>query len=162
MVEAERNDKSAASRELGHEPADESLFWVLTFAVALILLSLIIGVVLWWMLQRLLAREPAVKPPASVLAATQRGQLPPEPRLEGLDSYGGPSQPAEAGRSAEQGYAWVDQKAGIVRIPVEEAMAILADKLPSRRPEEGSTGEEAEPVRPSASNSGRTLPGGQR
>ncbi len=160
MVEAERHDKSA-SRELGHEPADESLFWVLTFALALVVLSVVIGVVLWWMLHRLLAREPAVKPPPSVLAATQRGQLPPEPRLEGLASYGAPSKPAEAGSIAGQGYGWVDRKARIVRIPVDEAMAILADKLPSRKPEKSGSDGEGEPERPAASNSGRSLSRGQ-
>lgn len=36
-------------------------------------------------------------------------------------------------RSQIEGYAWVDQKAGVVRIPVERAMALVAERgLPAR------------------------------
>ncbi len=36
-------------------------------------------------------------------------------------------------RSKIEGYAWVDQKAGVVRIPVERAMALVAERgLPAR------------------------------
>jgi hypothetical protein len=153
MAEIHPHDPSDARPKLEHEPSDASLGGVASFAVSLVILGVIIQVVLWGMFRHLLSREPQVKPPQSVLAASHRGQLPPAPRLEGLESLGGPSAGLAAEQAAAGQYGWIDRKAGIVRIPVDEAINILADKLPSvpqRQPETR---------RPSASNSGRSAVG---
>ncbi len=162
MADVELHDKPPASRELGHEPGGESLAWVLTFAGLLVLLAVIILAALWWMFQYYLARKGPVPPPASVLAPSQRGQLPPAPRLEGLESSGGPSPRLQAEQGVSQRYGWVDRKAGVVRIPVEEAMDMLAGKLPSRPAAGENPSRPPEPDRPGAANSGRTVSGGKR
>lgn len=47
--------------------------------------------------------------------------------------------PPEAGQVPAQGYEWVDRKAGIVQIPVEDAMTIAAERLPVRKGSAAST-----------------------
>lgn len=58
--------------------------------------------------------------------------LPPEPRLEAA-----PGETADFVRSREDpvltSYGWVDQKNGVVRLPIQQAMNVIAQKgLPSR------------------------------
>ncbi len=52
-----------------------------------------------------------------------------------------------------QGYEWVDRDAGIVRIPVEDAMRITAERLPMRN----RAADERCPERPTDAGSGRAL-----
>jgi hypothetical protein len=70
------------------------------------------------------------QPPVSLAGAGDA--LPPEPRLQAF-----PARDLAAMRAAEQqlldGYAWVDREAGIVSIPIEEAMErVVARGLPAR------------------------------
>ena len=64
-----------------------------------------------------------------------------------------PVQDFEAFRAREEGvlesYGWVDQKAGIVRIPIEEAMRLLVERgLPSPAPSPAA----AETAKPGSSS----------
>ena len=60
--------------------------------------------------------------------------LPPEPRLQ-VDEPGDWQKELALQRSRIEGYAWVDQAAGVVRIPVERAMELVAQRgLPARPP----------------------------
>jgi hypothetical protein len=74
----------------------------------------------------LVAREAARSAPASPLAQSYGRQEPPVPRLQE-----NPRRDIEALRAREQAlldsYAWVDRAAGRVRIPVERAIALLAE-----------------------------------
>lgn len=59
--------------------------------------------------------------------------LPPEPRLQGVPGHvNDPQQDLRdkmaADEKANQSYGWVDQQAGIARIPVDEAMKIIVSK----------------------------------
>jgi hypothetical protein len=83
MVDTKAPDESAPA-EVRHEISDASLDGVLGFAASLVVLGGITLVALWWLFLWLLQRPAPVRPPASVLVTSQRGQLPPEPRLEGL------------------------------------------------------------------------------
>jgi hypothetical protein len=66
----------------------------------------------------------------------KKNQVPPEPRLEtapGVELHGL--------RAQEDGilnsYGWVDRNAGVVRIPIERAMALVAERgLPTRQGQE--------------------------
>jgi len=60
--------------------------------------------------------------------------LPPEPRLQ-VDEPKTWQQQLAIEKAQTETYAWVDQAAGVVRIPVERAMEIVAQKgLPARAP----------------------------
>ena len=76
-----------------------------------------------WLAERE-ARQDAPPPP---MARAEPGRLPPAPRLQTL-----PAQDLAAVRAEEERtlstYGWVDEGAGTVRIPIEEAMRLLAER----------------------------------
>lgn len=68
----------------------------------------------------------------AVSAFVNQRVLPPEPRLQ-VDEPRTWQQQLAVEKAHIEGYAWVDQKAGVVSIPVERAMALVAERgLPSR------------------------------
>ncbi len=145
---------NAPTQSPGYETTDIHVGGILAFAGGLVILALVLHGVLTWMFHSFAAREEQLKQQVSPLAAEeQRGQVPPEPRLEGLESLGESPEPA---RETRHGYAWVDRKAGVVRIPIEKAMNILANRLPSRATPEG----QPERGEPGGSSSGRAPPKG--
>jgi hypothetical protein len=156
-----------------HEESDINLRAVVTFGVALGVALMCIGVLVLGVFHFFYAREAANKRSDLPLAAEEHGKLPPEPRLEGfpLDNPSHSVGPLRPGSAAVQvvneedqlrQYGWVDEKAGVVRIPVEQAMKLLANKLPARpssdSPHEGDKDLDA----PSAASSGRMPRGGPR
>ena len=59
--------------------------------------------------------------------------MPPEPRLQGVPGHTNDAQldlrdKREADNTANEDYGWTDQRGGIARIPVEEAMKIIVSK----------------------------------
>jgi hypothetical protein len=66
--------------------------------------------------------------------------LPPEPRLQGMPGHlDDPQQDmrekVKADNEANRKFAWIDQKAGIVQIPVSDAMQLIVEKgLPAITP----------------------------
>jgi len=125
---------------LGYEERDVSLrplVWGFAGLVALVLVSVVLMRV---MLGYLAVREAENSPPANPLAQSFGRPVPPEPRLQ-TD----PLQDLQALHSEEDAvlntYGWVDRKAGVVRIPVQRALDLLAQRgLPSRQqPARGGT-----------------------
>jgi hypothetical protein len=118
----------------------------------------------WWAFDYLSARDKS-KPSAFPLAAQERDRLPPEPRLEEIDRLEGKKgnvRPKEVHAGHErmlETYGWVDEKAGVVRIPISRAMKIIVDNnlLPARPDEAGDRKLERERPRPGAANSGRLI-----
>lgn len=65
-------------------------------------------------------------------AFAQQRLLPPQPRLQ-VDEPLTWQQQLEAEKAQLEGYAWVNPQAGIVRIPIERAMDLVAERgLPVR------------------------------
>lgn len=115
----------AAPPPLGHETEDLG-FRVLVVLVAGI--GLLVGVTLLlmaWLFGLLEARQGRLDVSPSPLA--EERQLPPEPVLEVA-----PGEELRRLRATEeallQQYAWVDPEAGIVRIPIDRAMELLAEE----------------------------------
>jgi hypothetical protein len=142
-----------------HERKDVNVRGVLLAVGMLGVTGIIVHLAGWWIFDFLLAREQARKQSEFPLAAEERGRLPPEPRLEEIDRLHAqendvrPSDPRAEEQSRLSTYGWVDQKAGIIRIPIDEAMRIIVEekKLPTAgqdRPRNRT--------RPSGANSGRT------
>ena len=75
----------------------------------------------------LATRETRNQPPRATLVATEPNPLPPEPRLQANPVEDLRESRASA-RRALDGYAWVDRKAGRVRIPIERAMDLVAER----------------------------------
>jgi hypothetical protein len=96
---------------------------------ALAYLLLATAAVAWgvvYLTRDLVTAEVKNDPPPAPLAEPA-GRLPPEPRLQTL-----PFADIEALRAEEKSvltsYGWVDRKAGVVRIPIEQAMKLLAER----------------------------------
>jgi hypothetical protein len=103
-------------------------FGPIALVAAFLALLTVVTIGLTYGLDRMLsAREAAQSTPASPLARTYGQQAPPAPRLQE-----NPRRDLEALRAREESlldsYAWVDRPAGHVRIPVERAMALLAEE----------------------------------
>jgi hypothetical protein len=122
---------------LGHEERDVSLAPLvrgLVGLVALVVLSLVLARVLFGYLAM---HEAETSPPANPLAQSFGRQIPPEPRLQP-----DPLQDLRTLHAEEDAvlnsYGWVDRKAGVVRIPVQHALELLAQRgLPARQPPAG-------------------------
>jgi hypothetical protein len=128
------------STTLGHEAADADIGPLIKFAIFLALTTFVcaaLGVGLYKYLDQREAREKAGRYP---LAAGLARPLPPAPRLQNYPFYDLRAFRSEENRVLEH-YGWVDKNAGVVRIPVERAIDVLAEQgLPYRSaaPEEPS------------------------
>jgi hypothetical protein len=157
--------------EVAHEHSDVNVRGVFAFGFGLLVLAVIIHVLMWGVFDYFAARAARSDRPLSPLAASQRGGVPPEPRLQVS-----PTQDMRAMWAGEDAvlnsYGWIDRRAGVVRIPIEQAMRLLAERgLPARAAEggqqEGAQGDRVpgsggvEPGPPEGASLGRTREGGQ-
>lgn len=121
----------------GYEARDLNVRAVGLFLVGLLLAVGAVLLVVRLMFTHLAARQAGRDVPRSPLAGQR--PIPPEPLLQVT-----PQEDLKAMRAAEDaaltGYGWVDRKAGIVRIPINRAMALPAErglppkgKAPQRR-----------------------------
>jgi len=118
----------------GHETRDIDARKVAWWGVGLVLLLVFTMIAMAPLLGILRERFAAASRPASPLAGSYGLTEPPEPRLQ-LD----PAGDLAALRAREQalldGYAWVDEARGAVRIPIREAMRLVAERRGGTRAE---------------------------
>jgi hypothetical protein len=111
----------ADNPEVHHEESDVNIRGILSFGVALIVAAIVIYLAVGVLFKYLDTREARQGTPEYPLAATQENRLPPEPRLKT-----NPRQDLADLRAREDealaGYSWVDKNAGVVRIPIDEAI----------------------------------------
>ena len=113
-----------------HEESDVNVFAIGRFAFALVAVIAVSVVLLFGFFHFLVNMTGGERPTASDFS--RNGQLPPQPRLEER-----PVQELKNFRDAEDkalsSYGWIDQKSGVVHIPIDRAMDLLAQRgLPSR------------------------------
>jgi hypothetical protein len=116
-----------------HEESDVNIRGIFGFAAGLAVVTAAIGVIVWGLFVYFNTREQGAELPAFPLAATQEHRLPPEPRLQT-----NPREDLRDLRDAEQEtlttYGWVDRNAGVVRIPIDDAIKLTLQRgLPSRQ-----------------------------
>ncbi len=116
-----------AERPAGHESRDVNEWAVGRFAIGLVLLCILSMVVLLGFFKYLESRIPL---------ATGVRPVPPQPRLQTT-----PRLDLQAMRDAEEkiltSYGWVDQSKGVVRIPIAQAIDLLAQRGLPARPQNG-------------------------
>jgi hypothetical protein len=110
--------------ERGHESADVDVRRIALVAAGLVAIAVVVHVALWFQMRGLWsARERALPPPVPVASA--RPEAPPEPRLQTS-----PEEDLRALRREEDeqlgSYGWVDRQAGIIRVPIDLAMELVA------------------------------------
>jgi hypothetical protein len=115
-----------------HEESDVNVRAVFTFVAALTVTALVVAGLVYLLFQYFNGREAIRLPVEYPLAAGQRNRLPPEPRLQT-----NPRQDLRELRAQEEdvltSYRWVDRNAGVVRIPIEQAMRLTLQRgLPAR------------------------------
>jgi len=115
-----------------HETSDVNVRAILAVGAGLAGSSIAIGAVIWLLLVFLTAQSAQTGPREFPLAVTHEQRLPPEPRLQT-----NPREDLADLRRAEErvldSYGWVDKDAGIVRIPIDDAMRLTVDRgLPAR------------------------------
>jgi len=108
----------------GYEKRDTTARPIVLFGVALLGIILVSLVLMGGLFRYYNVREARLDESASPLGAVT---LPPEPRLQVS-----PGQDLVGMRAAEirtlNGYEWIDRDEGIVAIPVERAMDLLAER----------------------------------
>jgi hypothetical protein len=112
---------------IGHETTDVNVWAVGKFAIGLVIVCVVSIALLFGLLKFFQSREET-----SVANTVEPTKLFPQPQLQKT-----PIPDLKAIRVEEDkllnGYAWVDQPKGVVRIPVDRAIEVLAQRgLPSR------------------------------
>jgi hypothetical protein len=116
-----------------HEETDVNIRAILGFAVALIAVAIVVHVLVWVLFRFFEARAARQTTVEYPLAIQQENRLPPEPRLQT-----NPREDLRELRESEEQvlttYGWVDRNAGVVRIPIEQAMKLAIERgLPTRQ-----------------------------
>ena len=129
-----RHTEDGTSVEAGHEKSDVSIGAIVKFGIGLAVAALLVHVAMWGLFRvletRVDRRDRAIPP----LVAAALRRTPPEPRLERDALLPRRRMQAEE-NAALTTYGWVDRDGGIVRIPIERAMEILAERgLPPSKP----------------------------
>lgn len=100
---------------------------IVIFLVAVAAATLVSAVLMWFLFRGLLAREEARDPKPLAIVERTQPPPPPGPRLQVTPEADMAALRAEEG-AALAGYGWVDRAAGRVRIPIERAMALVAER----------------------------------
>ena len=118
------HEHRAANPDVHHETTDVNVRAVLLFGAGLFVVAAVIHVLIWVLFGYLSGREAIPSAREYPLAATEQNRLPPEPRLQT-----NPRDDLRDLRTHEDqvltSYGWVDKNAGVVRIPIDEAMKIV-------------------------------------
>jgi hypothetical protein len=133
MHETPRHQPPALeSVQAGYEVSDAHLRPVLATAIALVVVTGVVVLILWGLMSVLERIEQRTDPPRSPVASDH--QQVPKPRLQPLIGLNDRT-PAQdlvlmKQRNSEilGSYGWVDREKGIVRIPIEQAMKIVGER----------------------------------
>ena len=106
--------------------------YLAVLAVAVIL-SYVVCVFILRVTTKIAVESDAPPPPVRQEMGKDFLTLPPEPRLQGVPGHGTDPQydlrdKMQKDSEADENAAWIDQNSGIARIPVEDAMKIIAEK----------------------------------
>lgn len=153
---------SKKSHDSGHDPvtpgvkyefSDANVKGIIWFGVGLVVLAIVTDLLMRWTFDSF-ANPAAINlpDPTAPVAAEFEGSYPRRPLLEGLEDPDLFNKRNAADKAKIASYGWVDQRAGIVRIPIEQAMEMVRSQL--------QVGDAKQPLSPrllSRSNSGRAI-----
>jgi hypothetical protein len=142
---------------VAYEHGDADVFTVSKYTVALVFGILIAAAAMYGLFNFFNGEANKEEAAVPQVILDQRPKLPPEPRLQQF-----PKKYIKDLHAAEEAqitsYGWVDQKNGIVRIPIEEAIEAVAKAGLSSRPVKTDDGLDQNGYRqiPSVASSART------
>jgi hypothetical protein len=126
------SDGHVVNPEVHHEESDVNIRGIFAFAAALVVVAVVVHVAMWLLLRFFDVRADRQDRINYPLAIEQERRLPPEPRLQT-----NPREDLQNLRTSEDdiltSYGWVDRNAGVVRIPIDEAIKLTLQRgLPAR------------------------------
>lgn len=113
--------------QLDYERKDVDTESVLHVGAIVAVVTILSSVLVLFLFNFMVERARKADPPNPPLARHEQGRQAPEPRLQEMP-FKDIGELLAAERQILEGYGWVDEKAGIARIPVAEAMKIVAEK----------------------------------
>jgi hypothetical protein len=116
-----------------YEHTDANVWVIVKFGFWLFVTALVVHVGMGLMYSMLIEQAKDTAEQRYPLAASRDAQIPPEPRLQQF-----PQQEIADFRASEErrlhGYGWVSKDAGVVHIPIEDAMRLTLERgLPARQ-----------------------------
>jgi hypothetical protein len=134
MQEADRRRDTTIDPPVGHELSDHKPGYIALFGIALTAVIVAAVVITSLLIHFKAAEHSRQETPVPRLA--QEREATPGPRLR-VDANKDVRQMRAGEEAVLNSYGWVDKDAGIVKIPVDRAMEILAKKgLPARKQEQ--------------------------
>ena len=131
-VRAPRIQPDLSVPENRHEHRDVNVFALGKFAIGLIIVTVFCVGLVAGVFQYLLHREGGIPASRMESPAQDARQLPPEPRLEETPARD-LGEMREAESKMQNTYGWLDQSAGMVRLPIDRAMDLVVQRgLPAR------------------------------
>ncbi len=134
---------AAQTNGRGYETSDANVGAVAKFGIGLAIVCGIALVLMFVMLNSFRADKKSSEPSMSPMAS-QREALPPEPRLQVHPNADWQKYQAQED-SLLQSYGWISREAGVVRLPVDRALELVAERgLPARVEDRESKMEDGE------------------
>jgi hypothetical protein len=156
-----------ANPEISFERRDVNVFQITAFGIGLLMATLVAVFAMWALFAFLAHRADVLDKALPGTMANERQTTPPEPHLSGVEFKDGkrvdPVYPRIELKELKDdedailnNYGWVDPASGTVRIPIDQAIDIVAKKgLPSKPTPAGSENDGYRTI-PSVASSGRT------
>ena len=118
--------------EVVHEESDVNVAAILRYGLGLFAVAVVVHIFLWWLLGAYERQNERAQTQVFPMAASQQDRLPPSPRFQ-ENPQQELQQLREKQKALLEGYGWVNKEAGVVRIPIEEAMKLVVERgLPTR------------------------------
>jgi hypothetical protein len=164
----EGHEHEDSNPEVSFERQDVNVFQITAFGIGLLISCMVVVFAMWALFAFLAKREDNLNAPIPKQMAAERQYVPPEPRLSGVKVENGqisdhPVYPRVELKELQDdenailnNYGWIDPSKGTVRIPIDQAIDLIAKKLPSKPSPAGSDHDGYRTI-PSVASSGRTL-----
>ena len=113
--------------EVVHEESDVNVAAILRYGLGLFAVAVVVHIFLWWLLGAYERKNERAQTQVFPMAAGQQDRLPPAPRFQ-ENPQQELQQLREKQKALLEGYGWVNKEAGVVRIPIEDAMKIVVER----------------------------------
>lgn len=130
MPEHKETEPNLVNPEVRYERQDVGVSWLVIGAVSILVLTFIgVGLSAWILSSMEIRRSEIIPTPLPLI---QSRPTPPPPRLQpNIVDNNSPEEDMAILRAREEelleNYGWVDREAGVVRIPIDQAIELLAE-----------------------------------
>lgn len=146
--------------QVAYERKDINIVQITGFGIGLLVACMVTVFAMYVLFEFFASREDKVNPAVPHMMESEKQQLPPEPRLQPEPGSAPPIEQLKQLRDNEEmllsSYGWVDQAKGTVHIPIDQAMDMVAPKLPVKVSPAGGDNAGFRMI-PSDASGGRTL-----